>query len=236
MTGLHVAIIMDGNGRWATAQGLPRAAGHREGARALRRVVEAAPGLGIGTLTVYAFSADNWRRPADEVNWLMRIFRAYLRAERRNCISNGIRVSIVGRRDRLPPELIPEIEATERVTDPGTRLWLRVAVDYSARESILRAAQLTDSTIPDRDAFGELVALVDHSPPSAPVDLLIRSGGERRLSDFMLWESAYAELHFSPRPWPDFRPEDLELALQDFHHRERRFGGLPSAAPRAGAA
>ena len=236
MTGLHVAIIMDGNGRWATAQGLPRAAGHREGARALRRVVEAAPGLGIRTLTLYAFSADNWRRPADEVNWLMRLFRAYLRAERRDCVAHGIRVTVVGRRDRLPAALIAEIEATERVTAQGNRLWLRVAVDYSARDAILRAARLMDRETADRDSFAGLIARVDHGPPAGPVDLLIRSGGEQRLSDFLLWESAYAELHFSPRLWPDFGPEDLGMALQDYFGRERRFGGVPVAARHAGAA
>jgi undecaprenyl diphosphate synthase len=236
MTGLHVAIIMDGNGRWATAQGLPRAAGHREGARALRRVVEAAPGLGIRTLTLYAFSADNWRRPADEVNWLMRLFRAYLRAERRDCVANGIRVTVVGRRDRLPAALIAEIEATERVTAQGNRLWLRVAVDYSARDAILRAARLIDRETADRDSFAGLIARVDHGTPAGPVDLLIRSGGEQRLSDFLLWESAYAELYFSPRLWPDFGPEDLGMALQDYFGRERRFGGVPVAARHAGAA
>jgi undecaprenyl diphosphate synthase len=236
MTGLHVAIIMDGNGRWATAQGLPRAAGHREGARALRRVVEAAPGLGIRTLTLYAFSADNWRRPADEVNWLMRLFRAYLRAERRDCVANGIRVTVVGRRDRLPAALIAEIEATERVAAQGNRLWLRVAVDYSARDAILRAARLIDRETADRDSFAGLIARVDHGTPAGPVDLLIRSGGEQRLSDFLLWESAYAELYFSPRLWPDFGPEDLGMALQDYFGRERRFGGVPVAARHAGAA
>lgn len=236
MTGLHVAIIMDGNGRWATAQGLPRAAGHREGARALRRVVEAAPGLGIRTLTLYAFSADNWRRPADEVNWLMRLFRAYLRAERRDCVAHGIRVTVVGRRDRLPAALIAEIEATERVTAQGNRLWLRVAVDYSARDAILRAARLIDRETADRDSFAGLIARVDHGTPAGPVDLLIRSGGEQRLSDFLLWESAYAELYFSPRLWPDFGPEDLGMALQDYFGRERRFGGVPVAARHAGAA
>ena len=236
MTGLHVAIIMDGNGRWATAQGLPRAAGHREGARALRRVVEVSPGLGIRTLTLYAFSADNWRRPADEVTWLMRLFRAYLRAERRDCVAHGIRVTVVGRRDRLPAALIAEIEATERVTAQGNRLWLRVAVDYSARDAILRAARLIDRETADRDSFAGLIARVDHGTPAGPVDLLIRSGGEQRLSDFLLWESAYAELYFSPRLWPDFGPEDLGMALQDYFGRERRFGGVPVAARHAGAA
>ena len=226
MSQLHVAIVMDGNGRWAQGQKLPRAAGHREGARAVRRVVEAAPDLGISVLTLYAFSSDNWRRPDDEVNWLMRLFRTYVRSERRNLTSNGIRFSVIGRRDRISAKLRSDIEVTERATLSGERLWLRVAVDYSARDAILRAAQLAGSDI-DRDRFERLITLVDHGAPVPPVDLFIRSGGERRLSDFLLWESAYAELHFTNRLWPEFGAMDLEAALVDFHSRERRFGGLP---------
>jgi undecaprenyl diphosphate synthase len=226
MSQLHVAIVMDGNGRWAEAQKLPRAAGHREGARAVRRIVEAAPDLGISILTLYAFSSDNWRRPDDEVTWLMRLFRTYVRSERRNLTSNGVRFSVIGRRDRISDKLRQDIEVTERATLSGERLWLRVAVDYSARDAILRAAQLAGSDI-DRDRFERLITLVDHGAPVPPVDLFIRSGGERRLSDFLLWESAYAELHFSNRLWPEFGAMDLEAALVDFHSRERRFGGLP---------
>jgi undecaprenyl diphosphate synthase len=136
----------------------------------------------------------------------------------------------------LPAALIAEIEATERVTAQGDRLWLRVAVDYSARDAILRAARLLDRETADRDGFAGLIARVDHGTPAGPVDLLIRSGGEQRLSDFLLWESAYAELYFSPRLWPDFGPEDLGLALQDYFGRERRFGGVPAATRHAGAA
>lgn len=226
MSQLHVAIVMDGNGRWAAAQKLPRAAGHREGARAVRRIVEAAPDMGISILTLYAFSSDNWRRPDDEVAWLMRLFRTYVRSERRNLTSNGVRFSVIGRRDRIGEKLRQDIEVTERATLTGERLWLRVAVDYSARDAILRAAQLAGSDI-DRDRFERLITLVDHGAPVPPVDLFIRSGGERRLSDFLLWESAYAELYFSNRLWPEFGAMDLEAALVDFHSRERRFGGLP---------
>ena len=234
MTALHVAIIMDGNGRWAESQGLQRVAGHREGARAVRRVVEAAPGLGISTLTLYAFSSDNWKRPTEEVTWLMRLFRTHLRSERRALNSNGVRLNVIGRRDRLPDVLRHEIEATERATECGERLWLRIAVDYSARDAIVRAAQLAGADI-DRARFERLLTLVDHSPPVEPVDLLIRSGGERRLSDFLLWECAYAELHFTPRLWPDFNHSDLAAAVQDYHQRDRRFGGL-SGTRQAGAA
>jgi len=226
MSPLHVAIVMDGNGRWAEAQRLPRAAGHREGARAVRRIVEAAPDLGISILTLYAFSSDNWRRPDDEVTWLMRLFRTYVRSERRNLTANGVRFSVIGRRDRISDKLRQDIEVTERATLSGERLWLRVAVDYSGRDAILRAAQLAGADI-DRDRFERLITLVDHGAPVPPVDLFIRSGGERRLSDFLLWESAYAELHFSNRLWPEFGAMDLEAALVDFHSRERRFGGLP---------
>ena len=225
---------MDGNGRWAESQGLQRVAGHREGARAVRRVVEAAPGLGINTLTLYAFSSDNWKRPSEEVTWLMRLFRTHLRSERRALNSNGVRLNVIGRRDRLPDALRHEIEATERATESGERLWLRIAVDYSARDAIVRAAQLAGADI-DRARFERLLTLVDHSPPVEPVDLLIRSGGERRLSDFLLWECAYAELHFTQRLWPDFNHADLAAAVQDFHQRDRRFGGL-NPTRQAGAA
>jgi undecaprenyl diphosphate synthase len=225
MTGLHVGIIMDGNGRWAEARGLPRVAGHREGARALRRIVEAAPSRGVGTLTVYAFSGDNWSRPAEEVGWLMRLFRRYLRTEREECVRAGVRLTVIGRRDRVPDGLRREMQAAERATLGGDRLWLRVAMDYSGRDAIVRAAQIAAPDV-DRERFARLVTLVDHGPPVPPVDLLIRSGGERRLSDFLLWEAAYAELHFTSTLWPEFGTEDLDLALEDYRGRERRFGGL----------
>jgi undecaprenyl diphosphate synthase len=229
-----VGIIMDGNGRWATSQGLPRSLGHREGARALRRVVEAAPQHGISVLTVYAFSADNWQRPADEVAWLMRLFRTYLRSEREACVQNGLRVSFIGRRDRVPKSLRREMETTERVTARCDRLHLRVALDYSARDAILRAARHPAAALAeDREAFERILALVDHGTPVPPVDLLIRTGDEQRLSDFLLWECAYAELYFTSVMWPAFGPEDLAEAVGAFHRRERRFGKVPA---RAGAA
>jgi undecaprenyl diphosphate synthase len=229
--GLHVGIIMDGNGRWATAQGLPRVAGHREGAAAVRRVVEAAPGSGIGTLTLFAFSADNWQRPEREVAWLMRLFREYLRAETARCVVTGVRLSVIGRRDRMPAALVRAIDDAERATMRGERLHLRIAMDYSARDAILRAAQcLPKDVVPSRDSFGRLLSIVDHGGTVPPVDLLIRTGGEQRLSDFLLWECAYAELYFTARMWPDFSADDLAAALADFRGRERRFGALPEAA------
>jgi len=203
---LHVAIVMDGNGRWAGRRGLPRVAGHRAGAEALRRTVEAAPGLGVGALTVYAFSADNWKRPAAEVAALMRLFARYLRSEVPRLVESGVRLEVVGRRDRLPVPLVTTIEAAERATARGTRLCLRLAIDYSARWAIDATVLLPD------------------------VDLLIRTGGEQRLSDFLLWESAYAELYFIDTMWPDFGAAELAAAVAEFQARERRFGGLPEAA------
>ena len=228
---LHAAIIMDGNGRWAERQGLPRAAGHREGVEAVRRVVEAAPGMGIGTLTLYAFSSDNWQRPEREVQWLMRLFREYLRAQAARCRATGVRVSVIGRRDRLADGVLSAIAETERATAQGTRLHLRIAVDYSARDSILRAAMCVGpDAVPTRESFGRLIAIADHGRTLTPdVDLLIRTGGEQRLSDFLLWECAYAELLFVPCMWPDFGAPDLAAALHAFRGRERRFGALPAA-------
>jgi len=226
----HVGIIMDGNGRWATRQGRPRSEGHRAGAQAVRRAVEAAPGLGIGTLTLYAFSADNWSRPVLEVRALMRLFREYLRVETPRCLRNGVRLEVIGRRDRFDSALRGRIERAERATAAGGRLRLRIALDYSGRDAILRAAQCVQPGTPlGREAFGRLVAIVDHGSPVPELDLLIRTGGERRLSDFLLWEAAYAELLFLDRLWPDFTEADLAGAMREFRARDRRFGGLSGA-------
>jgi undecaprenyl diphosphate synthase len=233
--GLHVAAIMDGNGRWAVRRGLPRLAGHRIGARVVRKIVEAAPDLGIGTLTLYAFSSDNWRRPPREVAGLMRLFRSYLAAETARCVENGVRLDIIGRRDRLPPVLLQAIEAGERATAAGRRLHLRIAIDYSSREAIMEAGRRMPSDQPaapvaDRERFAELLARVTNSLPAPDVDLLIRTGGEQRMSDFLLWECSYAELIFDPCMWPEFSPERLGTAVQEFQRRERRFGAVPQAA------
>ncbi|MCB9949247.1 MAG: di-trans,poly-cis-decaprenylcistransferase [Rhodospirillaceae bacterium] len=231
---LHVGIIMDGNGRWAAARGLPRYAGHRAGAGAVRRAIEAAPGLGIATLTLFAFSSDNWRRPRDEVRALFGLLRRYLRSEVAQLAETGVRLSIIGRRDRLPDGLAAEIARAEGLTAGGRRLHVRVALDYSARDQILRAVAAAP-----RDAAltaETLSRLLDGGGPGADVDLLIRTSGEQRLSDFLLWECAYAELHFTPRLWPDFGQADLALAMQDFHGRQRRFGGLSPAGTAGDAA
>ena len=218
------------------ARGQMRTAGHIEGARTVRKIVEAAPSCGVGTLTLYAFSADNWRRPSREVALLMRLFRRYLVSEVARCVTNGVRMRIIGRRDRIPPELLRAITNAEHATREGRTLDLRIAVDYSARDAILRAARKVathsgDGGDLDRDRFAELLSRVDHGiGPSRDVDLLIRTGGEQRLSDFLLWECAYAELYFTRRMWPDFSSADLREAVEEFHARERRFGAVPAAA------
>ena len=228
----HVAIIMDGNGRWATRRGLPRSAGHRAGVKAVRAAVEAAPGLGIATLTLFAFSSDNWRRPDAEVRALMGLLRHYLRADLRELIENGVRLCVIGRRDRLPEGLSEEIARVERASAQGARLNLQIAVDYSSRDSITAAAaRWLAAQAPSREAFSQLLAapagqICSAGKSSQDVDLLIRSGGEKRLSDFLLWESAYAELCFVDTLWPDFGADHLRAAMADFHRRERRFGGL----------
>ena len=230
---MHVAIIMDGNGRWATSRSLPRSAGHTAGVRTARNIVESAVRAGIGTLTLYAFSSDNWSRPRPEVIALMRLFRRSLLVESKRCLENGVRLSIVGRRDRLPASLRQTIVQAEAMTTAGRNLHLRVAVDYSSRDAILRAAaKARDITTPlTRERFAQLLADVDHDPaPVRDVDLLIRTGGEQRLSDFLLWECAYAELVFSPTMWPDFQEANLQDAIRDFESRERRFGRVPEQA------
>ena len=225
---------MDGNGRWALERGWPRTAGHRAGAEVARRVIEASPGLGITTLTLFAFSSDNWRRPDREVAALMKLLRFYLRQETATCVKNGIRVSVIGRRDRLSPELVSAIEATEAATRQGSALHLRAAIDYCAREAICRAAAHSSGTV-TRDQFALLLGKASHSNSPVPdVDLLIRTGGEQRLSDFMLWECAYAELYFTERKWPDFGSNDLAAAIAEYHRRERRFGCVQTTSVRNG--
>jgi len=199
-------MIMDGNGRWATRRGLARAAGHRAGVEAVRRIVRAAPDVGITALTLYAFSSDNWSRPPAEVTALMRLFARYLHREVPELVAQSVRLSIIGRRDRLPAALVNAIVDAEQATSGGTRLDLRIAVDYSARAAIRSGTLLPD------------------------VDLLIRAGGEQRLSDFLLWESAYAELWFTDTMWPDFTATELAGAVRDFRARDRRFGGLSTQA------
>jgi undecaprenyl diphosphate synthase len=225
---LHVGIIMDGNGRWATRRGLSRLRGHEAGVEAIRRVVEAAPDQGVGTLTLYAFSSDNWRRPKAEVTALMALLRFYLANEVESLVKNGVRLTVIGRRDRLPDGIATAIARAEKATADGEVLQLRIAVDYSARDAILNAAvKLAGVREPSREMFSQLVT---GEAGLRDVDLIIRTSGEKRLSDFLLWEGAYAELHFTDRMWPDFDADALAEALSSFQHRERRFGGLQPLA------
>jgi undecaprenyl diphosphate synthase len=234
----HLAVVMDGNGRWATRRGLPRAAGHAAGARAVRRLVEAAARRGIPVLTLYAFSGDNWNRPQAEVATLFRLFERFLDREQLRCVRNEIRLEVIGRRDRLPPTLLRAITRAERATRFGHAMTVRVALDYSARDTLARAAILAAeaSTTNDgirvagaRDRLRDAIAEAMHASAAPDVDLLLRTGGERRLSDFLLWECAYAELVFSDVLFPDMSAQLLDAALADFAGRERRFGALPLA-------
>lgn len=231
---LHVAIIMDGNGRWATRRGLPRIAGHRAGVAALRRIVERADEVGIGCLTVYAFSSDNWRRPVSEVLGIFWLLRAFLRLETGQLKQRGARLEVIGRRDRLEASALREIVKAESATAGGQGLHLRVAIDYSSRDAIARAAAGVAEAfyrLPPPSADEMTFALTQAlTAASGDVDLLIRTGGEKRLSDFLLWESAYAELVFTDRLWPDFDATALDAALDDFSRRERRFGGVQETA------
>ena len=224
----HVAIIMDGNGRWAARRGLDRSRGHHAGAGAVRKVVESAVARGTDVLTLYAFSADNWYRPRREVAALMRLFERYLIDEAKRCLVCGIRVSVIGRRDRLGRSLVQAIEHVEARTREGRAMYLRLAVDYSARAAILRTALRLKSRqgIEAAEFLARMNGVIHCSRTVPPVDLLIRTGGERRLSDFLLWECAYAELVFSDRLWPDFNDRDLDAALLEFDRRDRRFGSV----------
>jgi undecaprenyl diphosphate synthase len=230
--GLHVAIVMDGNGRWAATRGLLRSEGHRAGVEAVHRVVAAAPEFGIGTLTLFALSSDNWRRPGPEIAALLALFEEYLLHESRACAARGVQIRVIGRRDRIPDSLAFAIQFAERATASARAIELRIAIDYSGRDAILRAAcWMLSSLEVSQKEFARRLGEVTHAGRSSPdVDLLIRTGGENRLSDFLLWECAYAEMVFASKLWPDFGAEDLEAALQYFASRERRFGGLPAAA------
>jgi undecaprenyl diphosphate synthase len=224
---VHVAVICDGNGRWATERGLPRSEGHRAGAEASRRIIRCAPQLGIHTLTLFALSSANWQRPPAEVDAILGILEEYLQVETSHCLEEGVRLSIIGRRDRLPAALRAAIGDAEALTAKGKTLHLRLAIDYSARQTIYQAAskfyKVTDLS---SEAFGNLLAEVQRGG-STEVDLLIRTGGEQRLSDFLLWECAFAEFVFLAKRWPDFMPVDLRNAIQEFERRERTRGGLP---------
>ncbi|HXV85299.1 MAG TPA: polyprenyl diphosphate synthase [Gemmatimonadales bacterium] len=230
MSGLHVAIIMDGNGRWAQRRGKPRWRGHVAGVDSVRDVVRGAPDLGVTTLTLYAFSSDNWKRPSTEVGRLFWLLREYCQREQEELRQNGVRVTGIGRRDRIPGSARAALEAAEAHTRDGTRLQLRLAIDYSARWAISEAARELAHAVgkraiqPDEVTPEALHTEITRLVPEP--DILIRTAGEQRLSDFMLWELAYTELVFTPVLWPDFRREHVAAAVGEFQRRERRFGGL----------
>jgi len=224
---VHVAIICDGNGRWAVSRGLPRSAGHKAGAEAARSVIRSAPHLGVHTLTLFALSSANWKRPPAEVKAILAILQEYLREETQHCLDEGIRLSVIGRRDRLHPVLRETILESEALTSQGKRLHLRLAVDYSSRHSLFQAAsKFYKATNLSADSFGDILAEVQRGG-STEVDLLIRTGGEQRLSDFLLWECAFAELVFLDKRWPDFTVTDLKNAIEEFGKRDRTRGALP---------
>jgi undecaprenyl diphosphate synthase len=227
---MHIAIIMDGNGRWASQRRLPRTAGHRVGAKSVRAIVEAAARRGVETLSLYAFSAANWSRPDAEVSALFSLLRRYLGSQTQRCLEQSIRINVIGRRDRLGPSLLQLIERSEAATAHGSRMLLRIAVDYSAQHSLIETSRRLGAAGPvDRSQFIEHLAAVDHAATVVPgVDLLIRTGGEKRLSDFLLWECAYAELLFLDTLWPDFDEPAFAEALEEFARRDRRFGRIAS--------
>jgi undecaprenyl diphosphate synthase len=227
----HVAIIMDGNGRWAKARGLPRVAGHRRGADAVRRVVRGAGELGIPVLTLFAFSTENWTRPADEVNDLMGLLRHYLRNELEELHKNGARLRVIGNRDGLAADIVRDIADAEKMTHANGRIDVNICINYGARDEILQATR----NLARRVAAGELAAedidetrfeqeLLTAGVPDP--DLLIRTSGEQRISNFLLWQCAYAELVFVDTLWPDFGKDHLEQAIAEFRRRERRYGGV----------
>ena len=219
---------MDGNGRWATQRCLPRTAGHRAGAKVVDAVVAAAARRGIDTLTLYAFSSDNWNRPPAEVSALFTLLRRHLLTQTQRCLERSIRINVIGRRDRLGAGLRQLIERSEGATAHCSGMHLRIAIDYSAQHSLLETCRrLRFDPDVDKSRFAERLAEVDHAAVTTPnVDLLIRTGGEKRLSDFLLWECAYAELHFVESLWPDFGEPAFDEALAEYARRDRRFGRL----------
>ncbi len=227
----HVAIIMDGNGRWARARGLPRLAGHRRGAEAVRQAVRAAAELGIGYLTLYSFSSENWKRPLDEVNDLMGLLRWYLRSEIAELHAANVRLKVIGNRRRLAPDIVSLIAGAEQQTGANTGLTLVVALSYGAREEIVAAAQAlarqaAAGALPPEAIDEAAVEAVLHTAGIPDPDLIIRTSGEQRLSNFLLWQAAYAEFLFVDTLWPDFTKADLEAAVAEFQRRHRRYGAL----------
>jgi undecaprenyl diphosphate synthase len=227
----HVAVIMDGNGRWAAARGLPRAEGHRRGVEALRRTIRAAGEIGIGIITIFSFSAENWSRPASEVHELMGLLRRFIRNDLAELHRSNVRVRIIGEREGLDPDIARLLTEAEELTRTNCGLTLVVAFNYGARQEIARAARrmaekIVSGTFKMADITMETLGRFLDAPDLPDPDLIIRTSGEQRLSNFLLWQSAYSELVFVPTYWPDFDRAALEAAILEYQQRERRFGGL----------
>lgn len=232
----HIAIIMDGNGRWAQARGLPRTMGHKQGAEAVKRTVRAAAELGIEYLTLFGFSSENWNRPADEINELMRLLRIYLRSETAELHRNNIRLRVMGDRTPLAPDIVELIENAERLTEGNDRIDVTIALNYGGRNDILHAASQWAQMCAGKGLVPDFACAEEHfssflmSGALPDPDILIRTSGEMRISNFMLWQCAYAELVFTDVLWPDFSKENLENAINEFSRRERRFGAVKNAS------
>jgi undecaprenyl diphosphate synthase len=227
----HVAIIMDGNGRWAAARGLPRVEGHRRGVEALRKTVRAAGEIGIACLTIFSFSSENWQRPASEVRDLMGLLRIFIRKDLAELHANGVCVRVIGERDNLDPDIRRLLEEAEQLTCGNTNLLLVVAFNYGARNEIARAVRriardVASGAVNPEAITEEMIGRHLDAPDLSDPDLIIRTSGEQRLSNFLLWQAAYSELVFSPVYWPDFDRATLEAAIEEYRRRERRFGGL----------
>ena len=227
----HVGIIMDGNGRWAKARRLPRIAGHKSGVESVRKVVEAAPDLGIEVLTLYAFSSENWKRPEDEVGYLMGLLKQYLLSEIAELDRNGVRLSFIGDYSRLSPDILALLEGAKKRTAGNERLRLVIALNYGSQDEITRAVRSIARDVaagrmaPDAVTSADITARLD-TAELPQLDLVIRTSGEQRLSNFLMWQAAYAELVFTEQYWPDFDGESLRRAVEAFGVRERRYGGL----------
>ncbi|MDO5132540.1 MAG: isoprenyl transferase [Eubacteriales bacterium] len=225
----HVAIIMDGNGRWAKQRGMPRTFGHTQGARVVEQILEDADDLGIRYLTVYAFSTENWSRPAAEVKALMNLLRRYMKTSLVKCAKNNVRIRVIGDKTKLEPDLQQAIAHLEEETASNTGISFQIAINYGGRDEIVRAVRraareglLVDASAFDETALGSCLDTAGLPDP----DLLIRTCGEQRISNFLLWQIAYAELYFTDKAWPDFDRAELEKAIDAYNHRERRYGGI----------
>jgi len=230
---VHVAIIMDGNGRWAKKRGLPRTAGHAQGARVVEQILEDADHMGIRYLTVYAFSTENWSRPDSEVKALMNLLRTYMKTSLAKCARNNVRIRVIGDKSRLDSDLQASIANLEKETASNTGIGFQIAINYGSRDEIVRAVRKAAQKVKDSGLNPEDIteAMISDELDTAGIpdpDLLIRTGGEQRISNFLLWQTAYSELYFCDAAWPDFNKAELEKAVDAFNNRERRYGGLIS--------